>query len=256
MILDCTVCDARYLLADSAIGSEGRQVRCARCGHSWLARTRKSDLLMPLATLPRGQTIAFPVNMAPEPKSEWGFPTGGEIADGMLRMFGRERPAYDTGFRSRRNPARAMNWFAAGIGIALLAASGTILSLGRFVQPAQAEPFAASAPAENVLASPLPLRISVTPQPTLTTMANGSMLFAVSGKVRNPTSKREPVPDVIADLRDSKGKPIYSWTIHMPRSILAPGESVDFDSSQLDVPADVKTLRLGFLRQSASDETL
>jgi predicted Zn finger-like uncharacterized protein len=256
MILDCTACSARYLLADSAIGAEGRQVRCARCGHSWVARTRKKDQLVPLATLPRGQTIPFPVSMAPEPKSEWGFPTGREVADGLLRMLGQERPAYETGFRSRRNPARAMNWFAAGMCIALLAASGTLLALGHSVQPAQAEPVALAASAQSVPASTPPLQIAVMPQPTLTTMANGSMLFAVSGKVRNPTSKRIPVPDVIADLRDNKGKPIYSWTIHMPRSMLGPGESLDFDSSQLDVPADVKTLRLGFLRPPITDEML
>ena len=37
MIISCEKCRASYMVPDSAIGASGRIVKCAKCGHNWMA---------------------------------------------------------------------------------------------------------------------------------------------------------------------------------------------------------------------------
>ena len=68
-------------------------------------------------------------------------------------------------------------------------------------------------------------------------LASGNQLFAVSGRVINPTDEEQKVPRLKAELLDaSKQKVVYSWIIDPPAPTLAPGTSASFNSAEVDVP--------------------
>jgi predicted Zn finger-like uncharacterized protein len=92
--------------------------------------------------------------------------------------------------------------------------------------------------------TPLLLQVRTSDRQTL---ASGNELFAVSGRVINPTSRSQPVPPLQAELRDASGKLIYSWTIAPPARTLPPGASASFNSAEVNVPegADQLTVTLG-----------
>lgn len=78
-------------------------------------------------------------------------------------------------------------------------------------------------------------------------LESGNELFAVSGRVLNPTDQTQTVPPIKAELRNTAGKLIYSWTISPPARALPPGASAAFNSAEMDVPqgADLLTVTLG-----------
>ena len=78
-------------------------------------------------------------------------------------------------------------------------------------------------------------------------LASGNELLAISGRVINPTDEQQKVPPIYAQLHDSGGKLVYSWTIAPPARTLPPGASASFNSAEVNVPAggDELTVTLG-----------
>lgn len=92
--------------------------------------------------------------------------------------------------------------------------------------------------------TPLLLQVRTSDRQTL---ASGNELFAVSGRVINPTDRTQTVPPLRAELRNSAGKLIYGWTIAPPARTLPAGASASFNSAEVNVPkgADQLTVSLG-----------
>lgn len=264
MILQCPECSTRYLVPDSAIGAEGRTVRCANCRHSWFQAAAPvvedaSDLL-PSTPLPPAPPPLTPLARPPvaEPDARFApFAGAAGVAAPDLPA-----PAFDAPMfaapafvapafvapvskpvvdplpsRPRRNMPRRWTIVAVLAGLLMLIAAGAIVYLGA--------PGVAAKLGLGLGTDETPLRLRDNPIERRE-LENGSELFAVSGQVTNPSDQRQRVPDIRAELRDEKGRLVYSWTITPQQRTLAPGGAIDFNSATLNVPANSKRLELSF----------
>nr|WP_295665739.1 MJ0042-type zinc finger domain-containing protein [Sphingomonas sp.] len=244
MILECTECRTRYIVPDSAIGADGRTVRCANCRHSWFqapATAEPLDLVAqaeaaPVAApapppAPPPAPLAQPeaVREEPSPPSVHdAYPADDEDYDAF---------AHRAPFRPRRNPAKRWTLIAFAVGFVLLAGLIALVFSGDTgIAQRLGLPIAPQETPLRLIENPIERR----------ELSNGSEMFAVSGKVTNPTDAHQSVPDIRAELRDAQGRLVYSWTIRPEVTALPPRGSVDFNSAKLDVPVNSEKLVLSF----------
>jgi predicted Zn finger-like uncharacterized protein len=267
MLLVCPSCRTRYVVPDSAIGMDGRQVRCANCKHSWfqggaippvapaptvvappvaVAAAEASPVVAPLPSFsPPPPPVAVPVQEPAQPSfarfDEDRASDAVFVEPSVQRSTYFEEPppqsqfAHEPPFKPRRNPAKL--WTMAAVAFALVVASvgGAVWYFGI---PTIGMGLAGAEP---------DLKIVLNQNLELNERADGTPYFIASGSIVNPTGTAQKVPEMLVTLKDSGGRPVYSWKMKAKVGSLAPGAKVDFSEARLDVPLAATQISVGWV---------
>lgn len=265
MIIACPACATRYAVPDSAVGVDGRTVRCAKCRHSWFQEGPLIDRPVQAAAPPaeaagasagHDEAARYPATADTEPVRE--VPAEAEpvdqtensdveeIVERVSAPAAMQEPEaqysqfeYQPPFRSRRNPLRI--WTAAAAVFAVIAL-GTIAAVNYWGAPDwipfNRPTFAANQP-DLVLDFP-------PAQQDRRTLPNGSEFFGAVGTITNVGREGRTVPSILIVMRDQREKIVYSWVLAPPKPNIAPGEKMTVVEAVTDVPKSAKFVEIGW----------
>ncbi len=230
MILTCPSCGTRYRADPASLGSPGRNVRCAKCGHVWF-------------------------QPAPEPSN---LPELSASADAAVQKpeaapghFGSQRKltgpaAKDTkpaGWLRRARDAKPQTLVFSGL-LVLLAIVGW--TADRYRQeivrlwPASARFYASvGSPVEvgNIAIRNIDLRRE---------SQDGTQVLAVTGRLINISDHDQPIPRLRVVLLDNSNRELYRWTFDPGFTSLPPGAERDFGTTLPNPPPDAHAANVNF----------
>jgi predicted Zn finger-like uncharacterized protein len=286
MIIACPACSTRYVVPDSAIGAEGRTVRCAKCRHSWFQDAAETlpdaPAAAPLAPAPEPvppPPAAAPVvpeappeppvrprpepGPAPEPPQPWpqaepamaaapepAPPIAEEPPAPPPPVYGDEPGArYFDEARSSfefEPPFRPRRNRLRMWTLATVLFAAVALGAVALVARYGLPDWMPMARSTFAEAQP-DLVLDFPPnRQDRRTLPNGAEFFGVGGSITNVGSERRSVPAILVVLRDARERIVYSWEVVPPKSTLAPGESITINEAKTDVPKSARAAEIGW----------
>jgi predicted Zn finger-like uncharacterized protein len=231
MILVCPSCDTRYFADDSAIGKDGRRVRCVSCGHSWFAKLQEEGA-------------------PPAPPEDTGL-TREQVE--RLRQTAAANSAARAGphaeFRAREHARRKRDRSRAAI---IAWSAGFIVFAGAAVAAILFRNEVANLwPRTAVLYRMVGLDVNrfglVLENVGAKRSFDGTTpVLTVTGSAVNQGDERRTAPELRVVLRDESGKEVQSWTDSLKVASLGPGERIEFSSRFVAPPVETYRLSVTF----------
>jgi predicted Zn finger-like uncharacterized protein len=219
MILVCPQCQTRYLVQASLFAAGPRQVRCARCKHSWKAETpREIDVVG-----------SPPPEPDPIPETTTPIPPGSNL------------PAL-------RKKLKALSFRNT---VSVVAAVALALLLIWLILDRQhiARRWASLEPVYNAIGLYIYYPgdgLEFDEVRSELKFDAGITKLNLEGKIKNKTQKNQKVPPIVAQALGPDGHVIQSWQIDPPAATLAPEEGASFSSSINAPKGTVVNVNLNF----------
>lgn len=275
MIIACPACSTRYAVPDSAIGVDGRTVRCAKCRHSWFQQGPELQFEAAPAAPPEAAVAAPPAGGAtpaeprqasqspvaprrqderaeqretappapppppPPPRPERTAAYYDDAEAGAYADHGPSRFDFSPPFRPRRNWGRIGTYAAATFAVVTLGLAGAIAWGG--LPEWLPFPRATFQQGQPDLQLDFPRnRQDRKPLP------DGTEFFSVSGTISNIGAETRHVPSLLVVLRDERERIVYEKEIVPPRRKLAPGEAITINEALTDIPKAASAAEIGW----------
>lgn len=208
MIITCPACATRYTLADSAVGPQGRKVRCAKCGHMWWQSPEEEEPFFH----PDEVTEFHPVPPPPPPPPP-------------KRAAAAARTPEAPGARRRA----LIGWGGFVAVLAVIGAAGYFgrATIVRLWSPAALFYETVGLPVEPPGAG-LELQNLRSEQKT----EDGKPVLMVDGQIVNVSEALRTVPALRVTALGADRQPLKSWTVEPVPSQILPGEIATFRDAQ------------------------
>lgn len=227
MILKCPSCDAKYQIADGAIGASGRNVRCAACGHYWF---QKPDGVEEISILEKENSIKVKKespNSDAKRKIGFAFKNSGESAKAPHQKM---RARAHNKIKMSQITAIAAGWFSAFF---ILFSLGLLMVQNRTMI---AKKWPNSASFFAFLGAPVNLygleikNVSL----SMGQDTQGPRLL-VKASIANISPNAKTVPYLRVTLLDGNKK-VISWLVDPKVTVLEKGAKAEFEGIKRNPP--------------------
>ncbi|MEZ5691327.1 MAG: zinc-ribbon domain-containing protein [Rickettsiales bacterium] len=196
MILQCKNCNARYLVADSAIGAGGRTVRCAKCSHSWF------------------QEPVIDKNSS----NQEAIPDFSEMLDNINATSNAAKADFDS---SKLPVPKFEVPFVLKMVVACFVI--VVLSLSLLIYKPE---LVGIEPSKGIVLADIKIAKQI---------GEESKIFEISGNILNKTTDPKKVPNLRVMLVDGTDYPLQSWEFDSNGKILKPDETMPFSTGALNI---------------------
>jgi len=231
MILTCPQCATRYQTDPALFPSDGRKVRCAKCGHVWHQSAPETEPELglggarptPSAPSNAGLGVANTANAAATHAPMPSIPGSSEA-------------------RSGERIAAVLGWLGV-VGILGLIAWSAI---------AYREAIASVWPEASPFYKAIGLAVNasdlaVTDVTSHREVVEGQLVLIVSGNLVNIADRALPVPALRVTLFDTGERQLGHWDFSTGKKLLQPGDRILFTTRRANPPAATQNFKVTFV---------